>query len=172
MGIKQMQGTSAYLEYIGPKGRKRKKDCIYNRNNECHHLKSQNYLLHCVGRLYCSYYNDLEIEDNIDSNKCETDFIYKKHYRRDSDGRNRNNNEGIYLSKEKLINKKVILLDIEANEIIEITIVNEKDKDELVNKISINSPLGNALCGTYIGSKFEVVQGSNTVKYMIKNVLL
>lgn len=70
-----------------------------------------------------------------------------------------------------LLNKKVTLLDLEANEIIEITIVKEKDKDELFNKISIDSPLGKALCGTYVGSKFEVVQGSNIVKYLIKGIL-
>lgn len=30
MGIREMQGTLAHLEYIGPRGRKRRKYCVYN----------------------------------------------------------------------------------------------------------------------------------------------
>lgn len=29
MGIKRMQEVSAELEYIGPRGRKRKKNCVF-----------------------------------------------------------------------------------------------------------------------------------------------
>jgi hypothetical protein len=52
MEIREMQGTSAYLQYIGPKGRKRKKNCIYYTDNKCSNNKSQVYLMNCVGRMY------------------------------------------------------------------------------------------------------------------------
>lgn len=58
MGIKEMQGTPAYLEYIGPKGRKHRKKCIYNEGGICKCGKSNCYILKCVGRMYCKYYDD------------------------------------------------------------------------------------------------------------------
>ncbi|SHF14345.1 Uncharacterised protein [Clostridium fallax] len=29
MGIREMQGTPAHIEYIGPKGGKRRSNCVY-----------------------------------------------------------------------------------------------------------------------------------------------
>lgn len=60
MGIRNMQGTSAHLEYIGPKDRKYKKDCIYNKNNICTCGKTRIYLSKCAGRLICGFYEDSE----------------------------------------------------------------------------------------------------------------
>lgn len=58
MGIKSMQGTSAFLEYIGPKGRKYKSNCIYFKNGICKCTKIQTYLGKCVGRVQCGYFNE------------------------------------------------------------------------------------------------------------------
>lgn len=55
-----MQGTSAHLEYIGPKDRKYKKDCIYNKDNICTCGKTRIYLSKCAGRMICGFYEDSE----------------------------------------------------------------------------------------------------------------
>lgn len=169
MGIRRMQGTSAYLEYIGPKGKKKKRNCIYYKDNKCSNIKSPIYLLNCIGRMYCSNYDDLKTEEKRNSDEYENNLIYQKKYKEEKDRINRSKNN--YLNRESLLNKEVILLDIETNEVIDITIVEEKDKDILSDKISIESPLGRALCRTSIGSEFEVVQGSNTVKYIVERIL-
>lgn len=170
MGIRRMQGTSAYLEYIGPKGKKKKRNCIYNKNNQCRNEKSPIYLLNCIGRMLCNKYDDLKAEEKRNSDEYEDNVIYQKKYKEEKERINRSKSEDAYLSRKDLLNKEVILLDLETNEVIDITIVEEKDKDILSDKISIESPLGRALCRTSIGSEFEVVQGSNTVKYIVENV--
>ena len=68
MGIKEMQGVSAYLEYVGPRGRKRKKNCVYYNEQICHCKNSNYYLLNCGGRYSCMNYDDSE----------ETAVIYEK----------------------------------------------------------------------------------------------
>ncbi|CAM3706185.1 hypothetical protein ACQR3C_00665 [Clostridium perfringens] len=72
MGIKQMQGTSSYLEYVGPKGRKYKKNCIYNDDGICKCVKINCYMSKCVGRLYCTHYDDSEKKE---TNKNKTTFM-------------------------------------------------------------------------------------------------
>lgn len=170
MGIRRMQGTSAYLEYIGPKGKKKKRNCIYYNDNKCSNTKSPIYLLNCIGRMYCNNYDDLKTDEKSNSDEYETNVVYQRKYKEENDRKNRSKNENAYLSRESLLNKDVILLDLDTNEVIDIRIVEEKDKDILSDKISIESPLGRALCRTSIGNEFEVVQGNSTIKYMIKNV--
>ena len=170
MGIRRMQGTSAYLEYIGPKGKKKKKNCIYYKDNQCRNIKSPIYLLNCIGRMLCHNYDDLKTEEKSNSDEYENNLIYQKKYKEEKDRINRSKSENAYLSRENLLNKKVRLLDLDTNEVIDITIVEEKDKDILSDKVSIESPLGKALCRTSIRSEFEVVQGNSIVKYVIKNV--
>ena len=68
------------------------------------------------------------------------------------------------------MNKKVSLLENRTNEIIVITMVEEKNKDLFDNKISIDSHLGKALCKTSVVNEFEIRQGDNTVKYVLKMI--
>ena len=58
MSIRNMQGTPSYLQYVGPKGRKRKKNCVFNYYGSCYCKSSQYYLLTCGGRMSCSNYDD------------------------------------------------------------------------------------------------------------------
>lgn len=58
MGIKNMQGTSAHLEYIGPKGRKRRSCCAYYEKGICKYSRIQTYLSKCVGRVFCGYFTE------------------------------------------------------------------------------------------------------------------
>lgn len=168
--MRRMQGTSAYLEYIGPKGKKRKRNCIYNKNNQCRNEKSPIYLLNCIGRMLCNKYDDLKTEEKSNLDEYEDNVIYQKKYREEKERINRSKSENAYLSRKDLLNKEVRLLDLETNEVIDITIVEEKDKDILSDKVSIESPLGKALCRTSIGSEFEVMQGNSIVKYLLKDI--
>ena len=77
MGIRRMQGTSAYLEYIGPKGKKKKKNCIYYKDNQCRNIKSPIYLLNCIGRMLCHNYDDLKTEEKSNSDEYENNLIDK-----------------------------------------------------------------------------------------------
>lgn len=79
-------------------------------------------------------------------------------------------NKEEYLGRENIINKTVQLVELNTNEIINIKIVEEKDKDVFMDKISIESPLGKALCKTSIGDEFEIVQGNNIIKYRLKSI--
>lgn len=171
MGIRRMQGTSAYLEYIGPKGKKKKRNCIYYNDNKCSNTKSPIYLLNCIGRMLCHNYDDLKTEEKSNSDEYEDNLVYQKKFKEEKDRISKSKSEDAYLSRESLLNKEVILLDIETNEVIDITIVEEKDKDILADKISIESPLGKALCRTSIGSEFEVMQGNNIIKYVLETVI-
>ena len=136
-----MQGTSAYLEYIGPHGRKRKNKCIYYENKICYNHKNQTYMDKCVGRMFCSCYNDNE-KNNLFKNE----------------------------TKNNLLNKKVTLFNITYNEWLNILIVKDEDRDEFDNKISIDSPLGKLLIGARVGEIIEVNQGSINVRYRIKSI--
>lgn len=127
--------------------------------------------MNCIGRLYCNKYDDLKTEEKGNSDEYEENAIYQKKYKEEKDRINRRKSESAYLSRESLLNKEVILLDLETNEVIDITIVEEKDKDILSDKISIESPLGRALCRASIGSEFEVIQGNSIAKYFIESIL-
>lgn len=53
-----MQGTPAHLEYIGPKERKYRKNCIFNNDNICYCSKAPSYMTRCIGQLYCAKFDD------------------------------------------------------------------------------------------------------------------
>lgn len=156
MGIKEMQGTSAYLEYIGPHGRKRRSNCKHYRNRICYNSKKQTYMDKCVGRMYCDAYEEILNNDEAQV-KNNLKFSPKQ-------------NKNQYYNKQYLINKKVTLLDLGENEILEIVLVENKDRDEINNKISIDSPLGKLLVKSKKGEIIEVNQGNTNVKYMIKYI--
>lgn len=162
MGIKQMQGTSAYLEYIGPQGRKRRKNCIYNEDNKCRNTRIQNYLSNCVGRMYCAYFEE---DDKLNSSDSIEYKLKKSSGERNIKISRININQEVI--EENLLNKKFKILDIDDNETIEITLVEEKNKDILCDRISIKSPMGQALCKAEIGSEFEIYIRNNRMKYRL-----
>ena len=143
MGIKRMQGVSAELEYIGPRGRKRKKNCVFYFEGICKNAKINNYLCKCVGRMFCSTYTD--IINNENDNKGQQNY-------------------------REFLNKKITLLNIKENEIIKITIVEDKYEDIFNNKFSIKSQIGQALVNCKNEKEFEIKQGTNIIKYRIKEI--
>ena len=94
--------------------------------------------------MFCSSYT--EIINDKDSNREE-----------EQDGRT-------------LLNKKITLLNVKENEIIKITIVEDKDEDIFNNKFSIKSQIGKALVNCKKGKKFEIKQGKAIIKYRIKKI--
>lgn len=148
MGIKQMQGTSAYLEYVGPHGHKKRTSCAYYKKGICHNTHNQTNMSKCVGRLCCGCYKDkLSTDEKIQEYKNKS-----------------------YKINHALINKTVTLFNITYNEWLKIVIVNDEDRDEINNKISIDSPLGKLLTKSKVGEIIEVNQGSINVRYRVKSI--
>lgn len=158
MGIKEMQGTSAYLEYVGPRGRK--SNCKHYKNRICYNSKNQTYMDKCVGRMYCEAYEEI-----LSNDEAQVNNITKLRSKQ-----NKNQYENQYYNKQYFINKKVILVDLVENEILEIVLVEDKDRDEINNRISIDSPLGKLLIKSKKGEIIEFNQGSTNVKYLINNI--
>ncbi|WP_055070025.1 GreA/GreB family elongation factor [Clostridium massiliamazoniense] len=182
MGINTMQGTPAYLEYIGPKGKKYRKNCYYN-NGMCSNRKVNGYGCKCVVRFICGAYEERELREisyfeclhyrNLKcfndksalyllscckNNNC-ADIVGKKksyihiEYGKDISPKNKKEKEflqatpKIYVKNNlnQLIGKKYLLRDLQTNETFKVIFVKEKDKDELNDKFSINSPLARAI---------------------------
>lgn len=78
---------------------------------------------------------------------------------------NENDNKGQQNYRE-FLNKKITLLNIKENEIIKITIV----EDIFNNKFSIKSQIGQALVNCKNEKEFEIKQGTNIIKYRIKEI--
>lgn len=82
---------------------------------------------------------------------------------------NENDNKG-QQNYKKFLNKKITLLNIKENEIIKITIVEDKYEDIFNNKFSIKSQIGQALVNCKNEKEFEIKQGTNIIKYRIKEI--
>ena len=65
---------------------------------------------------------------------------------------------------------KVTIRDEETKEEIEYTMVNEKEQDIFMNKISMDSPIGKAIAGKKKGQVVEVTTAVGTYKYKIVKI--
>ena len=152
MGIKKMQGTSAHLEYIVPKDKKRKTDCIYHNKGICNCSKYQTYLGKCVGRLYCDHFNDnkqaLLAED-------KHEYIFQNSKKVTKKERNK-----------ELVNKKYKLRDLDDNKIRVITFVKAKEQNEEQDYISITSTIADSIKGRLAGGIIKI----NKRKYRILSI--
>ena len=143
-----MQGTSAHLEYIVPKDKKRKTDCIYYNKGICNCSKYQRYLGKCIGRLLCDHFDDNKeklVEVNTDQ------YIYEKPKK---------------VTKEDLINKKYKLRDLDDSKIRVITFVEAKDQNEEQDYISITSNIADDIKCRAVGTTIKV----NNRKYRILSI--
>lgn len=73
-------------------------------------------------------------------------------------------------SKTVQIGNKVTVLDVEMNEEIEYTIVGPTEVDIMNNKISNESPMGEALIGKKKGVKVKVLAPIGEIEYKIVNI--
>lgn len=163
MGIRRMQGTPAHLEYIGPRGRKRRKYCVYNKEDICKNSSIQVYQCKCVGRKCCSYYRN----EHDDDKKTDITKAYGS-----SNIKEKKDRLIHYMLEKEMLNKNVKLLDLKSNELWDITIVADEKRNILDNKISVKSPVGQALCKVQkeVGSVFEVIIGNNKNRYKLISI--
>lgn len=179
MGIRKMQGTSAHIEYIGPRGKKYRKNCIYYNENICICKKSQAFMAKCIGRLYCGQYDD-------DKSKKEEMKNYLENLIKDceliSEGEKLKNQRYGHLNKKKpkereeyvskntisvdnkknyLLGKTIKLRSLKMQEDITIKIVKPNEVSTINRKYSIDSNFARALAGKSVGDviRVNVVKG-------------
>lgn len=169
MGIKSMQGTSSYLEYIGPVGKKRRKSCIFYKDNKCMCKNAQSYLMKCVGRLCCGKFSDRE----EDREKLECDFKEIINYRNNTKSNKKRkkkdknktlNSKGRVLindSKNTMLGKNIKLKSLKTKEVINIKIVRLEEESIFNRRYSIGSNFGMAVRGKVVGEviKVNIVNG-------------
>lgn len=173
MGIRRMQGTSAHLEYIGPKGRKKRSSCAYNKKGTCYFTKSSTYIAKCVGRMYCQYFDDSK--ETRDSYK--EDLIKIKSYRMSEENKTK---KGKKINNKKISNTKnsrkidnynnVTLLCLDTGELLQIEIVSDTKADPLNNKYSEKSFMARKIRFNWIGSTFNLFTDNKTKKYKIVDI--
>lgn len=182
MGIRRMQGTSAHIEYIGPRGKKYRKNCIYYHENICVCKKSQAFMVKCIGRLYCGQYDDDNskkeeikkyIEELIEECKVisEKQKIEKEKYRNlDKRNKKKEKNREEYISKNTisldnkknyLLGKTIKLRSLKMQEDIVIKIVKANEVSTINRKYSIDSNFARSLAGKSVGDviRVNVVKG-------------
>lgn len=178
MGIKSMQGTSSHLEYVGPKGRKRRKNCIFYKDDKCICKKSQSYLMKCVGRLCCGQYSDSE-EDKIrfqDETKELIGYKSNSRVKKKQPQKTKNktlNSRGVVSLNDKnnnLLGKSISLKSLRTGEIINIKVVRVEEESIFNRRYSSGSNFGMALRGKVIGDiiKINIVNGHES--YEILNI--
>lgn len=68
------------------------------------------------------------------------------------------------------VGKKVVILDIEENEELELTIVGSTEADPKLGKISNESPIGAALIGKKKGQEVEVEAPAGVMKFKVLKI--
>lgn len=168
MGIRNMQGTPAFLEYIGPRGRKRRKSCAFYLNGICYCDKAASFRYRCVGRMYCERFDDSEnakIDANVLINKINSRIKKKKTKEKTT---KKDPNKFI---KKSIIGKEYELLSLESNKIMKLKFVEEKDSNPFKGLYSVKSRMSYALRGKEIDSIIVVDFGNNKKKeYKILNI--
>lgn len=148
MGIRQMQGTSAYLEYITSKNRKSKNECAYLKGEYCCCKKAKNFKLKCVGRKYC------------------------KHYDVSKETKEKLKNESNTINKIKHNHKKFILSCVNSGKVIDIEIVpKEQESNSLLRVYSEKSIMASILKNHHIGDVVTIKIGNVNNKYKILNII-
>lgn len=174
-----MQGTPAHLEYIGPLGRKRKKNCAYNEEKLCACKKSQSYMMSCVGRLYCYYYDDTEAtRQRFMDEKIELERIINNNVKRKNKNAKLNKNSKVNNIKNvkadaikkdinPLLNKKVILKNAKTGSSIQIKIVSEECANPFQKLYSTKSGFAMALKGKKDGDTIKLLVGKISTEYIV-----
>lgn len=132
-----MQGTSAFLEYIGPHGRKRKDACAYFIEGKCDYSKAQTYKYKCVGRMYCENFDDTdETRKKIVLDRKMKSKILKSNI-------------------HPLLNKTIKVEDIVTKKVFIVKIVKEHEASPGLYMFSQTSKIGRAFRTGKIGSVVE-----------------
>lgn len=167
MGIKKMQGTSAHLEYIGPKGRKRRSSCVYNKKGICDCKKSSTYMSKCVGRMYCQYFDDTVEGREHYKNELEQIHSYSSNNKISSNRKISNNNKNIHKIQ---CCKKVTLLSLETGKLLNIEIVSDEDSNPFIQRYSESSQMGKQIKRNCVGDVFSLIVSNKTKHYKIIDI--
>lgn len=179
-----MQGTASHLEYIAPKGRKYRRDCIYYEKNICVCKTSQSYLMKCVGRFCCGKYEDsVERKKQLEKEREEL-FAYCKEIAKDeeekkkkykylektSKKKKKTNNKkqkmqtqlkskdiiNLDSNKHYLLGKTIRLKSLKMQENIVIKIVKPSEENYFYRRYSMDSNFARALRGKKVGDVIRV----------------
>lgn len=136
--LSQMQGTSAFLEYLKPKEehRRSKKKCISYKAGTCM-SKTARFMTKCTSPTFCNQYKEEVENSNFDS---------------ESNLKRVNGDENKTIS----LYSNVKIKDYSIDEILEIIIVPKNESDFINNKISVESELGMALLGKKEGNTVRI----------------
>lgn len=191
MGIRGMQGTASHLEYIAPKGRKYRKDCIYYEKNICVCKTSQSYLMKCVGRFCCGKYEDsVEKKKQLEKEKEEL-FAYCKDIAKDEEEKKKKykylektskkkkktqiklkSKDAINLDSNKhyLLGKTIKLRSLKIQEDITIKIVKPNEESTFNRRYSLDSSFARALSGKAVGDVIRVNVVNGYLAYKILSI--
>lgn len=191
MGIRGMQGTASHLEYIAPKGRKYRKDCIYYDKNICVCKTSQSYLMKCVGRFCCGKYEDsVEKKKQLEKEKEEL-FAYCKDIAKDEEEKKKKykylektskkkkktqiklkSKDAINLDSNKhyLLGKTIKLRSLKIQEDITIKIVKPNEESTFNRRYSLDSSFARALSGKAVGDVIRVNVVNGYLAYKILSI--
>lgn len=191
MGIRGMQGTASHLEYIAPKGRKYRKDCIYYDKNICVCKTSQSYLMKCVGRFCCGKYEDsVEKKKQLEKEKEEL-FAYCKDIAKDEEEKKKKykylektskkkkktqiklkSKDAINLDSNKhyLLGKTIKLRSLKMQEDITIKIVKPNEESTFNRRYSLDSSFARALSGKAVGDVIRVNVVNGYLAYKILSI--
>ena len=171
MGIRNMQGVSAHLEYVGPKGRKRKKSCVYYNDGICHCTKSNYYLLKCGGRCACSYYDDSEEVKEYYYNYLGEIINIDNKVTKHKSNKKRNENIIKNCSTEKhMENKNIKIEDIVTKKKYLVQLVSKDKENEKACIFYIKSEIGKLFAKCKVGDYVEFVMNGDNHKFKVKEI--
>lgn len=167
MGIKNMQGVPAHLEYVGPKGRKRKKSCAYYFEGKCHCKVSNYYLLKCGGRSFCQNFDDSEYARDNYINEMNEIYSYELEDKNTKKKDNYNKKSCISKIENNILTKKIKVEDINNKKKYVFQLVTKEKEDEKACMVYRNSKIGKLLDKCKEGSYVELSLNNEKRKFKI-----
>lgn len=142
-----MQGVSAHIVQLKPKGKNKRLECRLSYSNICQYNKSEHYLTKCVGKR-CKYYS---ITSRNKDNKNQT---------------------GSYIDKSihPYLNKTITLVSLKTKKEVKIKIVKDSEEIPFEGLYSQSSKLGKALINKIIGDIIIVEYKNDKFIYKIKAI--
>lgn len=151
MSVRRMQGVSAHIEYINPKGKKRKVECRESYSNICQYNKSEHYLTKCVEKR-CEYYRYLPKDES------------KEKLNDKSSGRS------IDRSTHPYLYKNILLVSFKTKKEIKIIIVKDSEEIPFEGLYSQSSEVGKLLLNKRINDVIVIKHLNDEFKYRIKEI--
>lgn len=161
MGITNMQGTSAFIEQVAPKGMRRTK-CKYYEKKRCNNKKTWKFHYgKCVGAWICGCF---KYDDNKEKNKNQN----KRNVVKKEEKQELKTEELVYKNRVK-VGSSVKLFDYGYSEKLKFKLV-EKGCGNGIDKIAIDSPLGQAIFNKRVQDIIIMEINGVKNKFRIENI--